>query len=102
MRLSIYQVDAFASEVFRGNPAAVCPLETWLPETTMQATMELDSTNTLNNVADTQRRSLMRDRFVGLVLALGLAVGVVTIESMAAHASQVQKPAAMQPAPFGK
>lgn len=37
MRLSIYQVDAFASEVFRGNPAAVCPLETWLPETTMQA-----------------------------------------------------------------
>jgi PhzF family phenazine biosynthesis protein len=37
MRLPIFQVDAFASEVFRGNPAAVCPLETWLPDATMQA-----------------------------------------------------------------
>jgi len=27
MRLPLYQVDAFASEVFRGNPAAVCPLD---------------------------------------------------------------------------
>lgn len=37
MRLPIYQVDAFASEVFRGNPAAVCPLENWLPAERMQA-----------------------------------------------------------------
>lgn len=37
MRLPIYQVDAFASEVFRGNPAAVCPLEMWLPDAAMQA-----------------------------------------------------------------
>jgi len=37
MRLPLYQVDAFAAEVFRGNPAAVCPLETWLSDTTMQA-----------------------------------------------------------------
>jgi PhzF family phenazine biosynthesis protein len=37
MQLPIYQVDAFASEVFRGNPAAVCPLETWLSDATMQA-----------------------------------------------------------------
>jgi len=35
--LSIYQVDAFATEVFRGNPAALCPLESWLPDETMQA-----------------------------------------------------------------
>jgi PhzF family phenazine biosynthesis protein len=33
----IYQVDAFASEVFAGNPAAVCPLDAWLPDETMQA-----------------------------------------------------------------
>jgi predicted PhzF superfamily epimerase YddE/YHI9 len=33
----IYQVDAFASTVFRGNPAAVCPLDAWLPDATMQA-----------------------------------------------------------------
>lgn len=37
MKLPIYQVDAFAEMVFRGNPAAIVPLETWLPEATMQA-----------------------------------------------------------------
>ncbi len=35
--LPIYQVDAFASEVFAGNPAAVCPLDAWLPGEVMQA-----------------------------------------------------------------
>jgi predicted PhzF superfamily epimerase YddE/YHI9 len=35
--LPIYQVDAFTSEVFAGNPAAVCPLQTWLPDDVMQA-----------------------------------------------------------------
>jgi predicted PhzF superfamily epimerase YddE/YHI9 len=37
MRLPIYQVDAFTDSLFGGNPAAVCPLESWLPEKTMQA-----------------------------------------------------------------
>jgi PhzF family phenazine biosynthesis protein len=37
MRLPIYQIDAFASAVFKGNPAAVMPLEQWLPDATMQA-----------------------------------------------------------------
>ena len=36
-RLAIYQVDAFADRVFEGNPAAVCPLESWLPADVMQA-----------------------------------------------------------------
>jgi PhzF family phenazine biosynthesis protein len=36
MKLPLYQIDAFASAVFAGNPAAVCPLEKWLPEATMQ------------------------------------------------------------------
>lgn len=36
MELSIYHIDAFASELFKGNPAAVCPLEKWLPDETMQ------------------------------------------------------------------
>ena len=36
MRLPIYQVDAFADRVFHGNPAAVCPLETWLPDAALQ------------------------------------------------------------------
>jgi len=33
----IYQIDAFADRPFTGNPAAVMPLEQWLPEATMQA-----------------------------------------------------------------
>jgi PhzF family phenazine biosynthesis protein len=36
-RIPVYQVDAFASRVFTGNPAAVCPLEQWLPDEQMQA-----------------------------------------------------------------
>ena len=36
MELPIYQVDAFASKLFRGNPAAVCPLEEWLPDEILQ------------------------------------------------------------------
>ncbi len=37
MEIPIYQVDAFTSRQFGGNPAAVCPLENWLPDATMQA-----------------------------------------------------------------
>jgi len=37
MQLPIYQIDAFASGVFAGNPAAVCPLDKWLPDATMQS-----------------------------------------------------------------
>jgi len=37
MRLPIYQVDAFADNLFGGNPAAICPLSQWLPDATMQA-----------------------------------------------------------------
>ncbi|HVE58209.1 MAG TPA: PhzF family phenazine biosynthesis protein [Pyrinomonadaceae bacterium] len=36
MNLTIYQVDAFTKEVFKGNPAAVCPLTEWLDESLMQ------------------------------------------------------------------
>ena len=35
--LKMYQVDAFANEIFSGNPAAVCPLEEWLPDQVMQS-----------------------------------------------------------------
>ena len=37
MQIPIYQVDAFSSRLFAGNPAAVCPLRAWLPDGTMQA-----------------------------------------------------------------
>jgi predicted PhzF superfamily epimerase YddE/YHI9 len=37
MRFPIYQVDAFTDKLFGGNPAAICPLPSWLPDATMQA-----------------------------------------------------------------
>lgn len=37
MKISIYQIDAFASKLFTGNPAAVCPLESWIPDSMMQS-----------------------------------------------------------------
>jgi PhzF family phenazine biosynthesis protein len=37
MKLRLFQIDAFAKEIFSGNPAAVCPLEKWLPDATLQA-----------------------------------------------------------------
>lgn len=36
MKLTIYQVDAFAQKEFEGNPAAIIPLEEWLEDETMQ------------------------------------------------------------------
>lgn len=36
MKLPIYQIDAFTSKTFGGNPAAVCPLESWLADETLQ------------------------------------------------------------------
>ena len=52
MLIPIYQVDAFAGEFFRGglfsgNPAAICPLERWLKDETLQAIAEE------NNLAET-------------------------------------------------
>ena len=37
MKLEIFQVDAFTSKPFAGNPAAVVPLISWLPDETMLA-----------------------------------------------------------------
>ncbi len=36
MEMNLYQIDAFASKPFEGNPAAVCPLKTWIPDELMQ------------------------------------------------------------------
>jgi PhzF family phenazine biosynthesis protein len=36
MKQNIYQVDAFTDEIFKGNPAAVCPLDSWLRDDILQ------------------------------------------------------------------
>jgi PhzF family phenazine biosynthesis protein len=47
MKLDIYQIDAFASTPFKGNPAAIVPLDKWLPDDVMlDIAME-------NNLAET-------------------------------------------------
>ena len=37
MKLPLYQIDAFTSRMFRGNPAAVVLLDDWLPDETLMA-----------------------------------------------------------------
>jgi PhzF family phenazine biosynthesis protein len=36
VKLTLYQVDAFAAKPFEGNPAAICPLNSWLSDRLMQ------------------------------------------------------------------
>ena len=47
MRLPIVQIDAFASQPFEGNPAAVMPLAAWLDDSILQAIA------TENNLSET-------------------------------------------------
>lgn len=48
MNLPLFQIDAFSTRIFGGNPAAVCPLEAWLPDELMQA---IASENNLSETA---------------------------------------------------
>ena len=48
MKQKLYQVDAFADKLFEGNPAAVCPLEEWLPDTMLQ---QIATENNLSETA---------------------------------------------------
>jgi predicted PhzF superfamily epimerase YddE/YHI9 len=48
MPLPIFHVDAFTSRPFAGNPAAVCPLNTWLDDSRLQA---VASENNLSETA---------------------------------------------------
>jgi PhzF family phenazine biosynthesis protein len=47
MRYTMYQIDAFTNHLFGGNPAAVVPLQAWLPDATMLSLAEE------NNLAET-------------------------------------------------
>lgn len=53
MQLDLFVVDAFTSKPFGGNPAAVCPLNRWLPARTMQA---IAAQNNLSETAFFVRR----------------------------------------------
>ncbi len=47
MKIPIYQVDAFTNTIFKGNPAAVCPLKDW-PEIEIMQQIAAE-----NNLAET-------------------------------------------------
>lgn len=55
MNIKLFQVDAFTDHLFGGNPAAVCPLTKWLPDSLMQnIAME-------NNLSETAFYTLEND-----------------------------------------
>jgi PhzF family phenazine biosynthesis protein len=86
MNLRFVQVDAFADRPFTGNPAAVIPLDTWLPDETMQAiAMENNLSETAFTVpasgdADYELRWFTPTTEVALCGHATLASGHVLIE----------------------
>jgi PhzF family phenazine biosynthesis protein len=86
LKLPFTQVDAFADRPFAGNPAAVIPLEEWLPEETMQAiAMENNLSETAFTVpaagdADFELRWFTPTTEVALCGHATLASGHVLIE----------------------
>lgn len=48
MKIPIYQIDAFTGMLFKGNPAAVCPLSEWLEDGLMK---NIASENNLSETA---------------------------------------------------
>lgn len=57
-KLTMYQVDAFTTELFRGNPAAVLVLDHWLPAETMQS---IANENNLAETAFVKRNAITWD-----------------------------------------
>lgn len=55
--MKLYQIDAFADELFRGNPCAVIPLEKWLSDELMQRIAEE------NNLSETAFFVRNNDRY---------------------------------------
>ncbi len=48
MKIPLYQIDVFTDGVFKGNPAAVCPLKEWLDKDTM---LSIAAENNLSETA---------------------------------------------------
>lgn len=58
MKIPLYQIDAFTTELFHGNPAAVCPLEEWLEDDRLQAIAAE------NNLSETAFFTKKQDHYV--------------------------------------
>lgn len=53
MTIPVFHLDAFTSQLFRGNPAAVCVLDDWLPDKVLQS---IAAENNLSETAFMVRR----------------------------------------------
>ena len=56
-RIKIYKVDTFTSNLFSGNPAAVCPLEHWLPDEVMQSISYENNLSESHTFSDSNKRN---------------------------------------------
>ena len=96
MDLPIFIIDAFADRPLTGNPAAVCPLETWLPAPTMQAiASEMNLSETVFFAPDPQRggfgiRWFTPTREVDLIGHATLAAGFLVLERLQPGAEAVR------------
>lgn len=96
MNLSMYIIDAFAERPLTGNPAAVCPLDTWLPASTMQAiAAEMNLSETVFFAPEPQHdtfaiRWFTPTREVDLIGHATLAAGHLVLERKRPHASSVR------------
>ncbi len=93
MRTPLYQVDAFTRRRFGGNPAAVCPLERWLDDATLQAiAAENNLSETaffVRNGADYDLRWFTPGQEVDLCGHATLASAHVLFEMLGARGDQV-------------
>src|SRR5262245_14233524 len=95
MDLPVFIIDAFADRPLTGNPAAVCPLETWLPVPTMQAiASEMNLSETVFFAPDPQRggfgiRWFTPTREVDLIGHATLAAGFLVLERLQPGAESV-------------
>jgi PhzF family phenazine biosynthesis protein len=95
MELPIFIIDAFAERPFAGNPAAVCPLVTWLPTNTMQAIaseMNLSETVFFAPEPDGERfdiRWFTPTREVDLIGHATLAAGHLVLDDIRPGAASV-------------
>jgi predicted PhzF superfamily epimerase YddE/YHI9 len=96
MDLPIFIIDAFANRPLTGNPAAVCPLDAWLPVPTMQAiASEMNLSETVFFAPDPQRggfaiRWFTPTREVDLIGHATLAAGFLVLERLQPGAPSVR------------
>lgn len=96
MKLPMFIIDAFADRPMAGNPAAVCPLQAWLPDPVMQAiASEMNLSETVFFALDAGGQAygirwFTPTREVDLIGHATLAAGHLVLERLDPEASRVR------------